>query len=112
MKKETCEMTRLMQCVSCTLHFLHDNPSSSRVEIAAAFSDTPNERILKRMIAGAVQRGDLVVEGEGTACACVVILYSIFCRRQQTNGTNHGQCNIDGLGLLPAVVPHGRFSGL
>ena len=76
------------------LQFLHYNPSSSRVEIAAALSDTPNERTLKRMIAGAVQRGDIVVEGKGTACACVVILYSTFCRRQQTNGTNHGQCDI------------------
>lgn len=49
------------------LQFLHYNPSSSRVEIAAALSDTPNERTLKRMIAGAVQRGDIVVEGKGKA---------------------------------------------
>ena len=49
------------------LQFLHFNPSSSRVEIAAALSDTPNERTLKRMIADAVQRGDIVVAGKGKA---------------------------------------------
>ena len=49
------------------LQFLHYNPSSSRVKIAAALSDAPNERTLKRMIAAAVQRGDIVVEGKGKA---------------------------------------------
>ena len=49
------------------LQFLHFNPLSSRVEIAAALSDTPNERTLKRMIADAVQRGDVVVAGKGKA---------------------------------------------
>ena len=49
------------------LQFLHFNPLSSRVEIAAALSDTPNERTLKRMIADAVQRGDIVVAGKGKA---------------------------------------------
>ena len=33
------------------LHFLHYNPSSSRVEIAAALTNAPNERTLKRIIA-------------------------------------------------------------
>ncbi len=49
------------------MQFLHFNPSSSRVEIAAALNDAPNERTLKRMIANAVQRGDIVVEGKGKA---------------------------------------------
>ncbi len=49
------------------LQFLHFNPSSSRVEIASALNDVPNERTLKRMIANAVQRGDIVVEGKGKA---------------------------------------------
>lgn len=49
------------------LQFLHFNPLSSRVEIAAALSNTPNERTLKRMIADAVQRGDIVVAGKGKA---------------------------------------------
>ena len=50
-----------------TLQFLHYNLSSSRVEIAAGLSNAPNERTLKRMIADAVQRGDIVVEGKGKA---------------------------------------------
>lgn len=49
------------------LQFLHFNPLSSRVEIAAALSDSPNERTLKRMIADAVQRGDIVAAGKGKA---------------------------------------------
>lgn len=49
------------------LQFLHYNPSSSRVEIAAGLSDAPNERTLKRIIAEAVQQGDIVVEGKGKA---------------------------------------------
>ena len=49
------------------LQFLHYNPSSSRVEIAASLSDAPNERTLKRIIAEAVQQGDIVVEGKGKA---------------------------------------------
>ena len=49
------------------LQFLHFNPLSSRIEIAAALSNTPNERTLKRMIADAVQRGDIVVAGKGKA---------------------------------------------
>ena len=49
------------------LQFLHYHPSSSRVEIAAALRDAPNERTLKRLIADAVQRGDIVVEGKGKA---------------------------------------------
>ena len=49
------------------LQFLHFNPLSNRLEIAAALSDTPNERTLKRMIAHAVQRGDIVVAGKGKA---------------------------------------------
>ena len=49
------------------LQFLHYNPSSSRVEIAAALTETPNERTLKRIIADCVQKGDIVVEGKGKA---------------------------------------------
>ena len=47
--------------------FLHYNPSSSRVEIAAGLSEAPNERTLKRIIAECVQNGDIVVEGKGKA---------------------------------------------
>ena len=50
------------------LQFLHYNPSSSRVKIAAALSDAPNERTLKRMIAAAVQRGDTLLS-LGTSAA-------------------------------------------
>ncbi len=49
------------------LQFLHYNPSSSRVEIAEALSEAPNERTLKRIIAEGVQKGDIVVEGKGRA---------------------------------------------
>lgn len=49
------------------LQFLHYNPSSSRVQIAAGLTDAPNERTLKRIIADCVQRGDIVVEGKGKA---------------------------------------------
>ena len=49
------------------LQFLHYNPSSSRVEIAMGLSDAPNERTLKRIIAEAVQQGDIIVEGKGKA---------------------------------------------
>ena len=49
------------------LQFLHYNPSSSRVEIAAGLTEAPNERTLKRLIADGVQRGDIVVEGRGKA---------------------------------------------
>ena len=49
------------------LQFLHYNPSSSRVEIAAGLTEAPNERTLKRIIAEGVQRGDIVVEGKGKA---------------------------------------------
>ncbi|MBQ2243829.1 MAG: Fic family protein [Bacteroidales bacterium] len=47
------------------LQFLHYNPSSSRVEIAAGLSEAPNERTLKRIIAECVKNGDIVVEGKG-----------------------------------------------
>ena len=49
------------------LQFLHYNPSSTRVEIAAALTEAPNERTLKRLIADAIQQGDIVVEGKGRA---------------------------------------------
>lgn len=49
------------------LQFLHYNPSSSRVEIAEALKEAPNERTLKRIIADCVQKGDIVVEGRGKA---------------------------------------------
>lgn len=49
------------------LHFLHYNPSSSRVEIAAGLTDAPNERTLKRLIADSVKSGDIIVEGKGKA---------------------------------------------
>lgn len=49
------------------LQFLHYNPSSSRADIALALSDAPSDRTLKRLIADAVQRGDIVVEGRGKA---------------------------------------------
>ena len=49
------------------LQFLHYNPSSSRVEIAAGLSEAPNERTLKRLIAEAVQQGNIIVEGKGRA---------------------------------------------
>ena len=49
------------------LQFLHYSPSSSRVEIAEALTNAPNERTLKRIIAECVQNGDIVVEGKGKA---------------------------------------------
>ena len=49
------------------LQFLHYNPSSSRVEIAAGLTEAPNERTLKRIIADCVRSGDIVVEGKGKA---------------------------------------------
>lgn len=49
------------------LQFLHYNPSSSRVEIAAGLKEAPNERTLKRIIAELVQKGDIIVEGKGKA---------------------------------------------
>ena len=49
------------------LHFLHYNPSSSRVEISAGLIEAPNERTLKRIIAELVQNGDVIVEGKGKA---------------------------------------------
>ena len=49
------------------LQFLHYNPSSSRVEIAAGLSEAPNERTLKRIIAECVNKGDIIVEGKGKA---------------------------------------------
>lgn len=49
------------------LQFLHYNPLSSRVEIAEALKEAPNERTLKRIIADCVQKGDIVVEGRGKA---------------------------------------------
>ena len=49
------------------LQFLHYNPSSSRVEIAAGLTDAPNERTLKRIIADLVQKADVQVEGKGKA---------------------------------------------
>jgi Fic family protein len=49
------------------LQFLHYNPSSSRVEIANALSEAPNERTLKRIIADSVQKGEILVEGRGRA---------------------------------------------
>lgn len=61
------------------LQFLHYNPSSSRVEIAAGLSEAPNERTLKRMIAEAVQRRDIIVEGKGKATR-----YSLSAQAQLT----------------------------
>ena len=49
------------------LQFLHYNPSSTRVEIAAGLTEAPSERTLKRLIADAIQQGDIVVEGKGRA---------------------------------------------
>ena len=49
------------------LQFLHYNPSSSRVEIAEALTNAPNERTLKRIIAECVHNGNIVVEGKGKA---------------------------------------------
>ena len=42
------------------LQFLHYNPSSSSVEIAAALTNAPNERTLKRIIAVCVQKAMLM----------------------------------------------------
>ncbi len=61
------------------LQFLHYNPSSSRVEIAAGLSEAPNERTLKRIIAEAVQQGYIVVEGKGKATR-----YSLSAQAQLT----------------------------
>ncbi len=61
------------------LHFLHYNPSSSRAEIAAGLNEAPNERTLKRIIAEAVQQGDIVVEGKGRATR-----YSLSAQAQLT----------------------------
>ena len=49
------------------LQFLHYNPSSSRVEIAAGLAKAPNERTLKRIIADCVQKGYIIVNGKGKA---------------------------------------------
>ncbi|MBO7272744.1 MAG: Fic family protein [Bacteroidaceae bacterium] len=49
------------------LQFLHYNPSSSRVEIAAGLAEAPNERTLKRIIADCVQKGYIIVKGKGKA---------------------------------------------
>ena len=49
------------------LQFLHYNPSSTRVEIAAGLSDTLNERTLRRIISEAILQGNIVVEGKGRA---------------------------------------------
>ena len=49
------------------LHFLHYNPTSSRVEISAGLIEAPNERTLKRIIAELVQNGEVIVEGKGKA---------------------------------------------
>ena len=49
------------------LQFLHYNPSSSRVEIAAGLAEAPNERTLKRIIADCVQKGYIMVKGKGKA---------------------------------------------
>ena len=59
------------------LQFLHYNPSSTRVEIAAGLSDTLNERTLRRIISEAIQQGDIVVEGKGRA-----IRYSLSAQAQ------------------------------
>ena len=61
------------------LQFLHYNPSSTRVEIAAGISDNINERTLRRIISEAVQKGDIVVEGKGKA-----IRYSLSAQAQLT----------------------------
>ena len=61
------------------LQFLHYNPSSSRVEIAAGLTNAPNERTLKRIIADGVQRGDIVMEGNGRATR-----YSLSAQAQLT----------------------------
>ena len=61
------------------LQFLHYNPSSSRVEIAAGLSAAPSERTLKRLIADGVQSGDIVVEGKGRATR-----YSLSAQAQLT----------------------------
>ena len=49
------------------LQYLHYNPSSSRVEIAAGLTEAPTERTLKRIIAELVQKEDILVEGKGKA---------------------------------------------
>ena len=49
------------------LQFLHYNPSSSRVEIAAGLNEAPNDRTLKRIIAQLVRDGDVLMEGKGKA---------------------------------------------
>jgi Fic family protein len=49
------------------LQFLHYNPLSSRVEIAEALTNAPNERTLKRIIADCVQKGYIIVKGKGKA---------------------------------------------
>ena len=49
------------------LQFLHYNPSSSRVEIAASLNEAPNDRTLKRIIAQLVRDGDVLMEGKGKA---------------------------------------------
>ena len=59
------------------LQFLHYNPSSTRVEIAAGLSETLNERTLRRIISEAIQQGDIVVEGKGKA-----IRYSLSAQAQ------------------------------
>lgn len=49
------------------LQFLHYNPSSSRVEIAASLNEALNDRTLKRIIAQLVRDGDVLMEGKGKA---------------------------------------------
>ena len=61
------------------LQFLHYNPSSSRVEIAAGLAEAPNERTLKRIIADCVQKGYIIVKGKGKATR-----YSLSAQAQLT----------------------------
>ena len=61
------------------LQFLHYNPSSSRVEIAAGLAEAPNERTLKRIIADCVQKGYITVKGKGKATR-----YSLSAQAQLT----------------------------
>ncbi len=61
------------------LQFLHFHPLSSRAEIAMALNDAPNERTLKRIIADAVHRGDIIMEGKGKATR-----YSLSAQAQLT----------------------------
>ena len=90
------------------LQFLHYSPSSSRVEIANALSEAPNERTLKRIIADSVQKGEILVEGRGRATRYSCLLYtscdtSIECDLWHLYVGEVGLIGVNGDGVITCV---------